>query len=372
MAIEFRIRIESHPLKKAAPNLKTAKITNDDILVDDFYEIPTPGPGELVVRMRQAGICGSDLHRLHALQSSGVPGHICVGHEVCGEIHAVGEGVPGIVEGARVAVEPLHRCGECQSCHSGRYNMCTGVGWHMVMGWDPDGPGGHSEYFSMPAYSAVPVPDDISDAGAALVEPLAVGVHAVRMGRPAYRASIAIIGAGSIGLAATAAARATGAAQITVLARYEHQQQAALELGATQVIRAGADATEDELRRLLGNSELPDIVIESVGGSAGTANLAMQLARPGGTIVVAGAFWGDAGVPAQPLVEKELQVVGSHTYSRDEQGVTDFEHAIAILRADAGIATTLVTHEFGLEDAKEAYRTAGDKTTGAIKVMFTA
>ena len=224
----------------------------------------------------------------------------------------------------------------------------------------------------MPAYCAVPVPDDLSAAEVALVEPLAVGVHAVRLGRTSYRASIAIIGAGSIGLAATVAARAAGAAEITVLARYEQQRRAALELGATQVIQAGIGATEEELARLLGDSGLPDIVVESVGGSAGTTGLAMQLARPGGTVVVAGAFWGDAGIPAHPVLEKELHVLGSHTYSRDERGVTDFEHAIEILRADSGIANTMVTHDFGLEDAKEAYRTAGDKTTGAIKVMFTA
>ncbi len=351
--------------------MKTAKITHDDILVDDFYEIPTPGPGEVTVRTLRAGICGSDLHRLHALQSSAVPGHICVGHEVCGEVVAVGDGVTEIARCARVAVEPLRRCGECESCRTGRYNMCTEVGWRMVMGWDPDGPGGHAEYFSMPEYCAVPVPDDLSDTAGALVEPLAVGVHAVRMGRPSYRASIAVIGAGSIGLAATVAARAAGAARIIVLARYDHQREAALQLGATSVIQASADATEDELHALLGDNGLPDVVIESVGGSAGTTSLAMQLVRPGGTVVVAGAFWGDAGIPAHPVFEKELCVVGSHTYSRDEQGVTDFEHAIEILRADPGITDILVTHEFAIADAKEAYATAADKTTGAIKVIFT-
>ena len=350
--------------------MKTAKITHNDVLVDDFYDMPVPGPDELVIKTRSAGICGSDLHRIHALQTSGPSGHICVGHEICGEIYAAGNNVTGIQEGSRIAVEPLHRCGKCKFCCTGHYNLCDMVPFRMVMGWDPNGPGGHSEYFSMPAYSAVPVPDDLSDTEVALVEPLAVGVHAVRMAQISSRSSVAIIGAGSIGLTSLIAAIDAGAAQTIVIGRYEHQRQAALELGATHVIQAEPGTTEDQFRTLLGKSEWPDVVIESVGGSADTTSLALQLARPGGTIMLAGAFWGNSGIAAQPIFDKELSVKGSHTYSRNEHGATDFEHAIELLRTNSKIASTVVTHEFSLNDAKEAYRIAANKQSGSIKVML--
>jgi len=350
--------------------MKTAKITHDDILVDDFYNIPIPGPDEVLVKTRRAGICGSDLHRIHDLQTSGSLGHICVGHEICGDVCAVGKNVTGIQEGSRIAVEPLHRCGKCKFCCTGHYNLCDMVPFRMVMGWNPNGPGGHSEYFSMPAYSAVPVPDDLSDTEVAFVEPLAVGVHAVRMAQISSQSSVAIIGAGTIGLTSTIAAIDAGAAQTIVIGRYEHQRQAALKLGATHVIQAEPSITDEQLQTLLGKIELPDIVIECVGGSANTTSLALQLARPGGTIVLAGAFWGNSTIAAQPFFDKELSVIGSHTYASTECGLTDFEHAVEVLRTNSQLASTVVTHEFSLHDAKEAYRVAANKQSGSIKVML--
>tara|TARA_B100001123_G_scaffold446575_2_gene601459 strand:- start:1811 stop:2875 length:1065 start_codon:yes stop_codon:yes gene_type:complete len=352
--------------------MKTVKITTDDILVDNFFDIPEVEPGRVIIRTRQAGICGSDLHRMTELHAQSDPAkHLFIGHEVSGDIYAVGEDVTNLDPGTRVAIEPIQRCTKCINCKSGKYTFCDQVDRRMAIGWNLSKPGGHSEYFDIPAYAAVPIPNSLSYTEGALVEPLAVGVHAIRMANPGHQASIAVLGTGTIGLMCIAAAAEFVPRELICIYRHEHQRDAAQQLGATRCIKADKSCSPEDLSSKLNQLEKPDIVIEAVGGSSGSMDYAMELVRPSGTISITGAFWGESSININPIVEKGLRIVGSICYNNSGNDISDFSQAINLLSKRPQIAQTMVTHQYAIEDAKTAYETALDKSTGAIKVLLT-
>src|SRR5207245_11063311 len=179
---------------------------------------------------------------------------------------------------------------------------------------------------------------------------------------------VAVLGAGTIGLAAVVAARAGGAGEIVVSARRPHQKAAALALGADRVIDEG------DLGGLLGDAgDAPiDLVIETVGGTADTLDTAVAACRPGGTICVLGAFTSSPPFPALFVLATELRIVGSLVSGR-AGGRADFDIVLDILRRQGRrIAETLITHRFPLAEIGKAFATAADKTTGPIKVTVEA
>ena len=324
------------------------------LLVDEV-ERPAPGPGEVLVRVRNCGICGSDLHWWH---EPAMAPHVCPGHEIAGEVAAAGAGVTTLAEGDAVALEGITACAGCRYCLAGDYHLCRRLGLvGITMA------GGFAEYLTMPARHCFRVPAGIDFPTAALCEPLAVAVHGVRLGGLEIGQRVAILGAGTIGLMAVVAARAGGAGEILVTARRPQQKAAALALGADRVLDEGAsigDALEAPV----------DLVIETVGGGGETLHAAVEACRPGGTVSVLGVFTGSPTFPAIPVLLKEVRLVGSFVYSR-AGARADFDLALDILqRQGAAIARSVVTHRVPLEQIESGFRTAADKTTGAIKVTI--
>ncbi|HYR96246.1 MAG TPA: alcohol dehydrogenase catalytic domain-containing protein [Candidatus Binatus sp.] len=327
-------------------------------LVLDEVERPTPGPGEVVVRVRNCGICGSDLHWYHDQMM--IPA-VCPGHEIAGEVADVGAGVESLAAGDPVAIEGIASCGECRYCIAGDYQRCVAVG---VVGMTI--PGGFAEYLRMPARHCFRVPAGIDFPTAALSEPLGVAVHGVRLAGLEIGQRVAVLGAGTIGLMAVVAARAGGAGEIVVTARRPQQKAAALALGADRVV------DETDPGGLLGDAlDSPiDLVIETVGGRADTLDTAAAACRPGGTICVLGAFTGSPTFPALFVMVKELRIIGSFVYSR-AGARADFDIVLDLLRRQgARIAETMITHSYPLARIAEGFRTAADKTTGSIKVTI--
>jgi (R,R)-butanediol dehydrogenase / meso-butanediol dehydrogenase / diacetyl reductase len=317
---------------------------------------PEPGRGEVLVRVRHCGICGSDLHWWHDQMM--IP-QVCPGHEIAGEVAAAGAGVTTLREGDPVAVEGIASCGACRYCLAGDYHRCPAIG---VVGMTV--PGGFAEYLRMPERHCFRVPDGVSLATASLSEPLGVAVHGVRISGLAIGQRVVVLGAGTIGLMAVIAARAGGAGEIVVTARRPQQKAAALALGADRVV------DEADVDALMGETlEAPvDLVVETVGGSAGTLDTAALLCRPGGTICLLGVFTGSPRFPALFTLAKELRIQGSFVYSR-AGARADYDIALDLLRRDgARIAAALMTHRVPLARIDEGFRTAADKTTGAIKV----
>lgn len=213
-----------------------------------------------------------------------------------------------------------------------------------------------------------PLPPGVTAEQGALVEPLAVGVHAIRWSLMPEGASVAVIGAGTIGLVSLIAARALGAGTTYVLARHDQQAALARDLGADHVIRHDGDAAIEELRDLTRGRGV-DLAIETVGGHGRTVDLAWELVRVQGTVAVVGIFGEPIPVNLLRPVIREVRATFPICYGVVD-GRHDFDVAIELIAAGKAPVERLVTHRFSLEEAPEAFRTAADKSTGSVKVHF--
>lgn len=324
-----------------------------NLLETDAPEIP---PGWVRVAVGSVGICGSDLHMLHGMM--GDRRGITPGHEVAGVVESVGDNV-SVATGTRVAVEPIHGCGNCHHCLGGYPQRCKQM---MLFGLTTNG--GMADLVCVPEHCLHPVENDISMTMAALCEPLAVCLRALRLANMSPGARVGILGAGSVGLVAIVAARALGAAEVYITARHPHQQALANGLGAT-----AAFADRDGAFGAIGGEHL-DITVETVGGTADTLVDATQLTRSGGTIAMLGAFDGSPALPAFQFLGKELRLVGSSCYGH-EGSESDFASAVRMAGDYQSDLLNLVTHTYKLDEAAEAFATAKDKRTGSIKVHIT-
>jgi threonine dehydrogenase-like Zn-dependent dehydrogenase len=289
------------------------------------------GSGELV-EVRSASICSSDFAYIDYGSTS------ILGHELAGVTE----------DGRPVAVEAIFGCGECELCLSGRYNLCPTTGTTQQLGNGVDG--GMSEWFRVPRHALVELPAGLSATDACLVEPMAVamhGCHLVGVG-PDHR--VAVVGGGAVGLFAVAAARALGAAEVSLEARHPHQIERGERLGATQP------------------SGRYDIVFEAAGTESSLKRCTSLVAR-GGTMGVLGVCKPGTEWPYWAWFMKEVRTIPSVGYCRHEHG-RDVDAAAGLLAADPDLVDTFITHRFPIDDAEEAFRVAADKSTGAVRVVL--
>lgn len=319
--------------------------------------LPEPEPGQARVRLLACGICGTDLHFHHA--GLWAPGHV-PGHEMFGEVDALGEGAAGVAIGDRVAVEPILACGRCELCRAGRGNVCPETrlyGIHL--------PGGFADAICVPSERLFPVADAVPPEIAALAEPVAVAIHGVRRGGVAEGQRVLVLGAGSIGLLSVLAAKAAGAGEVWVSARHSHQAELGRALGADRVLRE-EECEPGALAGLAGEAPI-DCVVETVGGSADTLRAAALAMRPGGTVSVLGVFLGDVALPSLPLLVKEGTLRWSNCYQHTGTG-SDFADAVALLTAEREALAALATASVGLDEISRGFEIASDKKAGAVKV----
>ena len=288
-----------------------------------------PGQGETIT-MKVAGICASDLKYL-ALGTERI-----LGHELAG-VRA---------DGTPVCVEGLFGCGQCEYCLEGRNNLCHQSS-KMALGIMQDG--GMVEQFRVPSDKLIELPVGLDIADACLVEPASVAWHGVRLGGISAERRVAVIGGGSIGQLAAAAAQTQGAGEVALQARYPHQHQ---------------------MRERLGVGEpqgLYDVVIEAAGSPSGIQRC-VELAKPGATIVILGVVFGPLEVPFSSLLTKELHLVASIGYC-GHPGEREMRPVAQMLASRPEIPDSLITRRFPLEDAPEAFRVASDRKSGALKVV---
>ncbi len=316
--------------------------------------LPDPGPRELRVRGEAVGICGSDLHAL-AGEHPFIELPVVPGHEAAGIVDAVGEEVSDFAVGDPVLLEPNLIDGSCAYCRSGRYNLCEHL---AVVGCQTAG--ALAEAFVAPAARFHRIPPGMSMTAAALVEPLSTATHAVRMAGALRGATVAVLGAGSIGLLTMLAARAEGAQAIAVTDPMAAKRELALGLGAAFAVDPAEPDTVEQVRRAL--PWRPDVVFDCVSSQASTAQ-AIALALKGGTVVVEGVPRGPVEIPLHLLQDRELRLQGTAMYVRE-----DVERAIALIEQGLIPVHRLVTAEFPLSQAAEAFATAGASTDGAASV----
>ncbi len=318
--------------------------------------LPEAGPGEVRLRISACGLCGTDLHLVHSPKPIIEPGSI-MGHEMAGVVDDLGAGVSGFAAGEAVVVEPLASCGDCEPCREGRDSICRDLQLYGLRR-----PGGFADAVVVPAHRLYRVPDGLRPALASLAEPFAVAVHGLRLcgadlARPPNR--LLILGAGSIGLAVVAVARAWGFGDVAITARYPHQAELAKRLGAHRVIDEGP--ADD----LAGYDS--DLVVETVGGLADTMTTAGIALAPGGTACVLGVFMGPLSLDPLMFLGKEARLQWSNCYGR-RPGEADFAESVRILAANGGAYSGLLTHEVPLAEFERAFEIAGDKGSGAVKV----
>jgi 2-desacetyl-2-hydroxyethyl bacteriochlorophyllide A dehydrogenase len=321
---------------------------------------PEPAAGEVLVRMRNVGVCGSDLH-FYRGEFPLPPGFI-LGHECSGEVAAVGEGIEGFARGDRVALELFSVCLTCAHCRTGNYQHCAARKANGL-----NAPGGLREYMTLPPYTMYKLPDEIDFELGALLEPLTVNVHGLRLVDLRFGDRVIVLGSGTIGLMGIAAARAMGATFVGATARHPQQVEMAKALGADMV----ASADNDGLNRLIAaTGGGADVVIETVGGHADTLADSLRAIAIGGRICVLGAFTAPVQIHPIMLFLKEARIVGSNCYGRGGR-MSDYEMSIEIMRRQAETLRRAITHRFSLDRVADAYATADDKSTGAIKVTIT-
>ena len=320
-------------------------------------DIPVPGPNEALVRMLEAGICGSDLHAAHGRHPFVVLPYR-PGHEVVGVIETTGSAVEDHAPGQRVVVMPFLPCWTCKMCTSGRENLCENLQF-FGCGYPQ---GGMADHFTLPADRLYPVPEDLDDHTAALIEPLSTPVHAVRLAGDVAGRSVAVLGAGTIGLFTLAVLRAKGAGKIVSTDPNPSKRQRAAALGADVTIDARTPDVAGQVRAVLGGSA--DIVFDCVGIQS-SMDQAIAIADKGGTVVVVGVPATEVTVPLPIVQDHQIRIQGSATYLPE-----DYRESADLLRTGAVRAADFVTATRPLDQVAEAFELAS--SGNHVKVLVTA
>lgn len=317
-------------------------------------DIDEPRAGEVQVASERVGVCGSDLHALHGTHPF-IDLPVSPGHEAVGTVAAVGRDVSGLAVGDRVLLEPNVVCGQCHYCTSGRYNLCERL---QVVGCQMDG--AMAEAFNVPADRLHHVPAGMTSVQAAMVEPLSTATHAVRVAALPPDPVVAVLGAGSIGLATLLAVKAEDPQAVAVTDLSADKRERARELGADVVGDPGAEELVASLRDSL--PRRPDVVFDCVANEA-TTRQAVQLALNGGTVVVVGVPTGPVGVDWPLVQDRELRIQGTAMYTG-----ADVRRAIDLVAGGAPVER-LVTAELPLEQAAEAFAQADSGAHTKVHVV---
>jgi threonine dehydrogenase-like Zn-dependent dehydrogenase len=315
-----------------------------------------PGPGELIVRPQAVGICGSEVEGYLGHMDNRTP-PLVFGHEFAGVVVAAGADVREL-EGARVAINPLSGCGHCRLCRAGHSNLCLD---RKLIGVHSDG--AFADFVRAPAASARALPDEVSARTGALVEPLANGVHAVRLGlarEPVARA--VVLGAGTIGLVTLQAALLSGIEHVALLEPQPQRRELAAALGAHATYGSEEEALEAE--RAATEALGTDLVIDAVGAQA-TRSLAAALLRPAGQAVFIGLAADDTTLGFHEIVRSQLTLQGSYAYTMD-----DFEQAFDwLVSGQASLGELAEVRP--LDDGPDAFAAlAGGPPPAQVKVFL--
>ncbi|MGN6779826.1 zinc-dependent alcohol dehydrogenase family protein [Rhizobium sp.] len=318
-----------------------------------MVEKPSVGPGEIIVRVLAAGICGSDRHMYKGEYPTAIP--VTLGHEFCGLVEEVGEGVSSFVGGELVTVDPNIACGTCPACRRGRPNLCANL---KAIGVTRDG--GFADYVAVPCGQAFTLPADLDPVHGAFCEPLACCIHAIDKAKIRPGDSVAILGGGVIGLLMVQLARLAGAGQILLITRQLSRREAALRLGATQAVDPTATDAVAAVQDVTGGGV--DVVIECAGVQE-TLQTGLRMARRGGVFVLFGVTPAGLEVPVLPfdLLVNEVEIRPAY--------LNPFTHARAAAIVASGILEldSLVTKTIGLEDVAGVVGSA--PLAGEIKVI---
>jgi 2-desacetyl-2-hydroxyethyl bacteriochlorophyllide A dehydrogenase len=308
---------------------------------------PQPGPDDALVRVTAAGVCGSELASFTGRSTRRAPGRV-FGHELAGEVVAVGSAAPAELIGQRVTINPLHSCGRCRQCRAGRANACPD---RVLLGMQVDG--GFAELVAVP-HSDLTALGQLDDIAGSLAEPIANAVHVAGLLPATLGRHVAVMGAGAIGLSVIAVLRVAGAARITVVDPVPARRDGALDSGADTAL-APDDESLDGL--------LFDHVVDAAGNGA-ARNAAIERCDAGGCVVLLGLHNATSKLAVNAAIAKELRLQCSFAYTQE-----DFDAAVELLRTDAIPYKHWIT-ELPLQDGQEAFQTLVERPEQATKIVL--
>lgn len=292
----------------------------NDVRVEEV-EDPKVVKGSVKIKVKWCGICGSDLHEYlggpifipvgqpHPLSGNTAP--VVLGHEFSGEVVEIGEGVTKFNVGDRVAVEPIVACGKCAACREGKYNLCSSLGFHGLCGSG----GGFAEYTVFPEEFVHKIPDSMSYEQAALIEPMAVALHSIRMANFKTGDTAIVLGSGPIGLATIECLKAAGAKLVVVLQRKSIRQEYAKKAGADVVLDPNEVNIVEEVKKLTDGVGV-DAAFETTGAKVGF-NTGLDCLKFEGTMVVTSIWEGETSFNPNVLVFSEKKIVGTLAYRHE-------------------------------------------------------
>ena len=345
--------------------MKALLLTSPSSLTLAEVDTPEPGPGEVRVRIAACGICGSDVHGYTGSTGRRIP-PLVMGHEAAGTIDAVGQNVSGDMEGQRVALDSTVFCGECEFCRNGQENLCT---HRQVLGVSCDAYRRHgcfAEYAIVPERCVYPLPDQMSFVAASLLEPLTIGLQAVRLGRagPTTRSAV-VIGAGTIGLAIIVALKAYGVQRIAAVDLDASRLKEAMEFGADAVFDA-AETTAKQLAEWGTSStdtDGADLVLEAVGAAA-SVETAIHAVTRGGTVVLVGNVSPAVELPLQTVVTRQIRLQGSCA------SAGCYPEAIELAASGTVDLSRFVSRVAPLENGADWFERLHNREPGILKVVL--
>jgi L-iditol 2-dehydrogenase len=325
----------------------------------EFRQVPKPSPrvGQVLLQVKRIGVCGSDIHAYYGKHPY-ISCPIVQGHEFSGEVAAIGSGVRGIKTGDRVTVRPQLTCGSCYPCTHGNYHICNEL---KVIGCQAEGAA--QEFIAVPQGLVFKLPAKLDYDSGAMVEPVAVGVHAVgRLGSVEGK-KVLVLGAGPIGNLTAQAARGLGAQAVMLTDVNDFRLSIARECG----IEGKANPAREDLAAAVKTFFGPDgadAILECVGVKK-TVEQAISLARKGTDIVIVGVFGKKPTVDIGLVQDKELRLIGTLMYKAE-----DYRTAIELIRAGRVNLKSLMTTHFAFKDYGKAYKYIEENRDRTMKVFI--
>ncbi len=325
----------------------------------EFQEkrLPDLSPKEVLIGVKASSICGSDLHIFKGKHPS-APLPVAIGHELSGQVLKIGNGVSKLREGDRVVVEPVITCGQCYFCRRGEYNLCTQISFQYRKGQ-----GAFAPYFIASEEWVHRLPEGIPYEEGALIEPLSVSLHAFKKGNIRSGHTVAIFGAGAIGLMLLLLTRLSGAGEIFVADVQDFRLRKAKAFGASHVINS---SKEEAVRRIMERTSDfgVDRVFEAVGLES-TLVQSLKVLKKGGSSVVIGIFEEqEVRIPVNLFIQKEISLAGSQGYC------WDFQSALTLLEKGEIRLKELMTHILPLSSLQEGFELLMNPKSEAIKVVI--
>lgn len=327
--------------------------------VIEFRQVPTPepGPGQVLIKIMEIGVCGSDIHVYHGEHPfTSYP--VTQGHEVSGIVERLGPGVEGLTVGQKVTIQPQLVCGKCWPCRHGKYNLCEEL---RVMGFQATGVA--SEYFAVDAAKVTPLPEEMSLEEGAMIEPLAVAVHAVRRAGDVSGRDICVLGAGPIGIMVAQAAKGMGAGRVMITDVSALRLEKAKECGADFCVNTKEKDFGQALTECFGPDKA-DVIYDCAGNDV-TMGQAIQYARKGSTIILVAVFAKKAHVDLAVLNDHELDLNTSMMYRNE-----DYEEAIRLASAGRVRLLPLLSKRFPFREYLDAYRYIDENRESTMKVLI--